>query len=58
MIAIKDAEMPTTCDWCIIRTRCDWYTAWYHGVRHVSPPKPEGDECRLIDLSKYEDDLR
>lgn len=54
MIAIKDAEMPPTCDWCIIRTRCDWYTAWYHGVRHVSMPKPEGEECRLIDLKQEE----
>jgi len=56
MIAIKDMKMPTSCDRCIIRRDCARYKQWYYGHHGIYEPKPGSDECRLIDLSKYEDD--
>lgn len=57
MIAIKDESMPQNCLWCPVRLECKVYMTW-RNTKERTPPTPEHPECRLVDMSRLEDDLR
>lgn len=58
MIELK-MDKPASCIYCQVRMSCKSYTDWLTDLFKRHPEKLMfKDECLLVDLDKYEDDLK
>lgn len=58
MIGLK-MDKPKNCAFCPVRMSCDVYLEWLRDLCKRNPEKHMfKDECLLVDLDKYEDDLK